>query len=140
VTRRCLLLLLALGACRKNVLAAALEERLAAAGITATVHCDKTRCTATDDTGKKFTLDATVTDGRLVDWRPRAATIVDTRQLSRDISAQRRGWAAVGCERDTMVVLADESITCVLFDRAPRLLAVTATGDPAHPLRWGKPR
>ena len=126
-----LVLVLALAACGKSRLAASLEDRLAAEGVTATVRCKGTTCTATDAaTGVEFAIDVAGTE-----WHPHA-TIVDTRQLSRDISQQRRGWAAVGCERDVIVLPKDASTTCVIWDKGPRLLAVTATGEPAHPLRW----
>jgi hypothetical protein len=130
------LLLLGAAACTDH-LGPALAERLAARGLAASVVCKGGACIATETaTGKQFAIATTVEDGRVVEWHP-LATIVDTRQLSRDVSAQRRGWAAVGCERDVMVLAKDEATTCVLWDLLrPRLLAVTATGEPAHPLRW----
>lgn len=130
-------LLIPLAAACSDRLGPALEQRLAAAGLPATVLCKGGACIATETaTGKQFAIETQVEAGRVIDWRPHA-TILDTRQLSRDISSQRRGWAAVGCERDVMVLAKDEATTCVLWDGLrPRLLAVTATGEPAHPVRW----
>ena len=131
-----LALLLCATACTDH-LGPALAERLAAAGLPASVVCKGGACIATETaTGKQFAIATTVEGSRVIEWHA-LATIIDTRQLSRDVSAQRRGWAAVGCERDVMVLAKDEATTCVLWDvLRPRLLAVTATGEAAHPLRW----
>jgi len=129
-------LLLLLAACTDH-LGPALAERLAAQGVAASVLCKGGACIGTETaTGKRFAIETTVEAGRVIEWHPHA-TLLDTRQLSRDLSSQRRGWAAVGCERDVMVLARDEATTCVLWDGLrPRLLAVTATGEAAHPVRW----
>ncbi len=149
MTRR-LLLVVVLASCRREGdpverLESSLRHRLEKRGIIAQVKCPAfepapgvaVACTATG-AGPEFPVDVTLRDasGTALDWKIRG-TVVDTRQLGRDIAAQRRSWGVLGCDHPRVVMTPGATITCALFDDGKaQHLAITATGDPARPFRW----
>jgi hypothetical protein len=125
-------------------LEASLRHRLEKQSIVAHVVCPDVElaagvavtCTASGG-GTTFPIDVTLRDDKgAYDWQIRG-TVLDTRELGRDLAAQRRNWGVLGCDHPRVVLVKDATITCALFDGGQaRHLAITATGDPGHPFRW----